>query len=102
MAAMAMVILAIAMQLASVLDRVTQLAQKNDLAGAERVALEAVHRAPQSRDAQLALARVYLWEGRYREARAGFAALLARHPNDNDAKRGLAEIDAQTRAGYVV
>jgi tetratricopeptide repeat protein len=99
---MAMVLLAVALQLAAVLDRVTELAQKNDLAGAERLALEAVHRAPQSRDAQLALARVYLWEGRYREARAGFAALLARHPNDNDAKRGLAEIEAQSRPGYVV
>ncbi|HEY2830035.1 MAG TPA: tetratricopeptide repeat protein, partial [Thermoanaerobaculia bacterium] len=89
------------LQTAHVLDRVTELAQKNDLVSAERVALEAVGRAPQSRDAQLALARVYLWEGRYREAERLFASLVARDPKDNDARRGLEEIRAQTRPGYV-
>jgi hypothetical protein len=95
-------VILILLQTSHVLDRVTELAQKNDLAGAERVALEAVHRAPQSRDAQLALARVYLWEGRYREAEKLFAALVARNPKDNDARRGLEEIRAQSRPGYVV
>lgn len=95
-------VILILLQTAHVLDRVTELAQKNDLAGAERVALEAVHRAPQSRDAQLALARVYQWEGRYREAEKLFAALVARNPKDNDARRGLEEIRVQSRPGYVV
>jgi hypothetical protein len=95
-------ILFIFLQTAHVLDRVTELAQKNDLAGAERVAVEAVRRAPNSRDAQLALARVYLWEGRYREAEKLFAALVARNPRDNDARRGLEQIRAQSRPGYVV
>ncbi len=95
-------ILVLFLQTAHVLDRVTELAQRNDLAGAERVALEAVRRAPNSRDAQLALARVYLWEGRYREAERLFAALVARNPKDNDARRGLDEIRAQSRPGYVV
>lgn len=95
-------ILLVFLQTAQVLDRVTALAQKNDLAGAERVALEAVRRAPSSRDAKLALARVYLWEGRYREAEKLFSALVARNPKDNDARRGLEEIRAQSRPGYVV
>ncbi|HEY2093932.1 MAG TPA: tetratricopeptide repeat protein [Thermoanaerobaculia bacterium] len=95
-------VLFIFLQTAQVLDRVTELAQKNDLVGAERVALEAVRQAPESRDAQLALARVYLWEGRYREAERLFAALVARDPKDNDARRGLEEIRAQSRPGYVV
>jgi len=95
-------ILVLFLQTAHVLDRVTELAQKNDLAGAERVALDAVRHAPTSRDAQLALARVYLWEGRYREAEKVFAALVARNPKDNDARRGLEEIRAQSRPGYVV
>jgi hypothetical protein len=86
----------------SLLDRVTQLAQQNDLAGAERIALEAVRHAPQSRDAQLALARVYLWEGRSREAEKLFAALVERNPKDNDARRGLDEIRAQSQPGYVI
>jgi tetratricopeptide (TPR) repeat protein len=95
-------LLLILLETAQVLDRVTELAQKNDLAGAERVALEAVRRAPQSRDAQLALAHVYQWEGRYREAEKLFAALGARNPADNDARRGLEAIRAQSRPGYVV
>jgi tetratricopeptide (TPR) repeat protein len=95
-------ILVLFLQTAHVLDRVTELARKNDLAEAERVAGEAVRRAPESRDAQLALARVYLWEGRYREAERLFVALVARNPRDNDARRGLEEIRAQTRPGYVV
>jgi hypothetical protein len=95
-------ILVLLLQTAQVLDRVTELAQKNDLAGAERVALQAVQRAPRSRDAQLALARVYLWEGRYREAEKLFAALVARNPKDNDARHGLEEIRAQSRPGYVI
>ncbi|HEV8434580.1 MAG TPA: tetratricopeptide repeat protein [Thermoanaerobaculia bacterium] len=94
--------IALAMQVSTVLNRVTELAQKNDLAGAERVAVEAVRQAPSSRDAQLALARVYLWEGRYREAVKLFAALVARNPRDNDARRGLEQIRAQSRSGYVV
>lgn len=95
-------ILVLFLQTAHLLDRVTELAQKNDLAGAERLALDAVHRSPNSRDAQLALARVYLWEGRYREAERLFAALVARNPRDNDARRGLDEIHAQERPGYVL
>src|SRR5437763_13114827 len=95
-------VILILLQVAHVLDRVTELAQKNDLAAAERVAIEAVRRAPQSRDARLALARVYLWEGRYREAEKLFAALVAQNPKDNDARRELEEIRAQSRPGYVV
>lgn len=96
------ILLALALAAQTLLDRVTELARKNDLAGAERIALEAVRRAPESRDAQLALARVYLWEGRYREAETLFGALVARNPKDNDARRGLEEIRAQMRPGYAV
>lgn len=95
-------ILLLFLQTVNVLDRVTQLAQKNDLPAAERLALDAVRRSPGSRDAQLALARVYLWEGRTREAEKLFAKLVARNPQDNDARRGLEEIRAQSRPGYLI
>ncbi|HEY2321957.1 MAG TPA: tetratricopeptide repeat protein [Thermoanaerobaculia bacterium] len=95
-------ILVLFLQTVHVLDRVTELAQQNDLAGAEGVALEAVRQAPDSRDAQLALARVYLWEGRYREAEKLFETLVARNPRDNDAGHGLEEIRAGSQPGYVL
>jgi hypothetical protein len=62
-----------------------------DLAEAERLARTAAHDFPRSRDAELALANVLLWRGKYREAREHYRALLARNPGDGDARLGLAQ-----------
>lgn len=57
------------------LDRAQKLAWSKHFTEAEQIYRDVLSRSPQSRDAALGLARVLLWEGRYREARERFLAL---------------------------
>ena len=76
--------------LEELLLRFNQRAQASDLDDAERIARQALAEHPSSREAQLALADVLLWQGRYPEAIRGYEAILAHRPGDRDARRGLA------------
>lgn len=57
------------------LQRAQKLAWDKQFSAAERVYRDVLERSPQSREAALGLARVLLWEGRYRDARRRFIAL---------------------------
>jgi hypothetical protein len=85
------ILAALALTLAEWLARVNALAAQHRLPEAERAASEAVREFPDSRDAQLALANVLLWEGRYSDARGRFAVLVARNDRDSDARLGMAQ-----------
>ena len=57
------------------LDRAQKLAWSKHFAEAERIYRDVLQSTPDSREASLGLARVLLWEGRYRDARERFLTL---------------------------
>jgi hypothetical protein len=59
----------------AVLKRAEALAHERRFAEAEAIYREVIRASPRSRPAAIGLARVLLWEGRYREARERFLAL---------------------------
>ena len=69
------------------LERARQLAWSKDFAASEALYLQILERDPGSRDAQLGLARVILWQGRYDEAIRRFTAI---QPQDADTLEGRA------------
>lgn len=75
---------------ARLLAKAQSLASTKQFDEAARIYEEVLRSSPSSRDAQLGLARVRLWQGRYREARRRFEQLLARNGGDADAAEGAA------------
>ncbi|HUP62912.1 MAG TPA: tetratricopeptide repeat protein [Thermoanaerobaculia bacterium] len=73
------------------LEDTRTLAARKQWSEAEAEARETVRRFPESRDAQLTLAQVVLWRGRYTEARTLFARLVARNAEDIEARLGAAQ-----------
>ncbi|HET7712668.1 MAG TPA: tetratricopeptide repeat protein [Thermoanaerobaculia bacterium] len=86
-------LLVIAASLSQLLARFDTAAARKDFPEAERLAQEAVHRFPESREAHLALARVYLWTGRYEQARVEFGRLTQRNAEDAEAHLGSAQTE---------
>lgn len=93
MAGRAVVMLAVALWAAGAfaddLDRAEQLAWSKQFAESEALYRSIIANQP-SRRAQLGLARVVMWQGRYPEAIERFDALLRANPNDADAVEGRA------------
>ena len=67
------------------LERARQLAWAKDFASSEALYLRILERDPSSREAQLGLAQVVLWQGRYDEAIGRFSSI---RPQDADTLEG--------------
>lgn len=74
----------------ALLARGESLAAAKKFDEAARIYLDILRDRPTSRAARLGLARVRLWQGRYREARDLFEQLLVRNRGDADAAEGAA------------
>ena len=74
---------------AALLARAQSLAWAKQFDQAAAIYLDVLRDAPESREARLGLARVRLWQGRYREARSLFLDLTKTRP-DTDAEEGAA------------
>lgn len=70
------------------LARAQQLAWAKDFAAAEQLYRRILERDPDSREAQLGLARVVLWQARYAEAIERFSRIV---PQDADTTEGIAQ-----------
>ena len=73
----------------ALLARAQSLAWAKQFEQAAAVYLDVLRETPSSHDARLGLARVRLWQGRYRDARAMFLQLTRTRP-DTDAEEGAA------------